>query len=62
MWIVIDMSQDSDQWKALVNTVMNLRVSYNPWKVLEWLLNLRFLKKSSAPSVNKETIFVHGLM
>jgi hypothetical protein len=23
----IDLAQDSDQWRALVNTVMNLRVS-----------------------------------
>jgi hypothetical protein len=25
----IDLTQDRDQWKALVNTVMSLRVPYN---------------------------------
>jgi hypothetical protein len=30
----IDMAQDSDQWRALVNTVMKLRVPYNDGKLL----------------------------
>jgi hypothetical protein len=30
----IDMAQDTDQWRALVNTVMNLGVSYNVGKFL----------------------------
>jgi hypothetical protein len=29
----IDPAQDRDQWKALVNTVMKLRVTYNVWKL-----------------------------
>jgi hypothetical protein len=30
----IDLAQDMDQWRALVNTVMNLRVSQNVGKFM----------------------------
>jgi hypothetical protein len=44
----IDMTQDRNQWRALVNTVLNLQVPRNTG-ILEWLHNWRFLKKGSAP-------------
>jgi hypothetical protein len=43
----IDMAQDRDQWRALVNTVLNLRGSIKCWEVLEWLHSWRLLKKGS---------------
>jgi hypothetical protein len=31
----IDLAKDRNQWRALVNTVMNLRVSIKFWNILE---------------------------
>jgi hypothetical protein len=45
----IDMAQDRYQWRALVNTVLNLRGSIKYWEVLQGLHNWRLLKKGSAP-------------
>jgi hypothetical protein len=36
----IDLAQDRDQWRALVNKC---------WEILQWLHNWRLLKKGSAP-------------
>jgi hypothetical protein len=37
----LDLRQDKDQWRALVNKVMNLRVQYN----VEKSLNIRFSRR-----------------
>jgi hypothetical protein len=31
----IDLAQDRDQWRALVNTVMNLQASVKCWNILK---------------------------
>jgi hypothetical protein len=45
-WIAL--AQDMDQWRALVNTVMNLQASQNCWEFPEWLHNWKLLRKGSA--------------
>jgi hypothetical protein len=42
-------STDRVQYKALVNTIMNVMGYIKCWEVLEQLHNWRLLKKGSAP-------------
>jgi hypothetical protein len=45
----IGLAQDRYRRKALVNSVMNLRVSIKCWETTEWLHNLWPVKWYSAP-------------
>jgi hypothetical protein len=42
----IDLAQDRGQWRALVNTVMNLRVSQNAGKFLSSCTNGSFSRRA----------------
>jgi hypothetical protein len=42
----IDMAQDRDQWRALVNTVLNLQVSWNAGKFFSDCTICRFSRRA----------------
>jgi hypothetical protein len=45
----IDLAQDREEWRALVNKVMNLSGSLKCWEVPDLLHNWQLLKKGSVP-------------
>jgi hypothetical protein len=46
----IELAQDRDQWRALVNMVTKLQVRYFfCWEFPEWLHKWQLLRKGSAP-------------
>jgi hypothetical protein len=45
----IDLAQDRDQWRVLINTVMNLRVPYNAGKFLSSCTIVGFSRRALLP-------------
>jgi hypothetical protein len=41
----INLAQDRDEWRVLVNMIMNLQSSIKSCEILGWLSNWLFLKK-----------------
>jgi hypothetical protein len=48
----IDLAQDRDQWRVLVNTVMNLRLQLNAGKFLRSCTTNGFSRRAQLPEVN----------
>jgi hypothetical protein len=52
----IGLAQDRNRWRALVNSILNLRVPWNAGKLLEWPNNWRPFELCSAP----ESLYCHN--
>jgi hypothetical protein len=53
----IDLAQDKDQRRALVKTVMNLRVPYNSWKFLSGCTVGSFSRRAQLRKYSFITLF-----
>jgi hypothetical protein len=48
----IDLAEDSDRWRSLVNTVMNLQDPYNAGKFLNSCTSDRFSRRAELHEVS----------